>query len=123
MRVLGLSAYYHDSAACLLEDGELVAAAQEERFTRNKNDAGFPEQAARWCLADRNLSGKDIDFVAFYDKPFLKLERLIETYLAFAPKGFASFRTAMPIWMSEKLYQRDLLRKALKTIDAELGDP
>ena len=122
MNVLGLSAYYHDSAAALIRDGVIVAAAQEERFTRKKNDADFPARAARWCLADAGLSGKDIDYVVFYDKPFLKFERLLETYLAFTPRGFGSFRTAMPIWIGEKLFQKSLLQRELGEIDADLAD-
>lgn len=113
MNILGVSAFYHDSAAVLLRDGEIVAAAQEERFTRKKHDAGFPSQATQFCLAQGNLSLDQIDCVAFYDKPFLKFERLLETYLDFAPKGFLSFRTALPIWTSEKLFQKDLLKKFL----------
>ena len=123
MNVLGISAYYHDSAAALVRDGEIVAAAQEERFSRKKNDASFPAQALRWCLADAALGGEDIDHVAFYDKPFLKFERLLETYLAFAPRGFASFRKAMPVWIGEKLFQKDLLRRELREIDPALADP
>src|ERR1043166_3823418 len=121
MIVLGISAYYHDSAASLVRDGEIVAAAQEERFTRVKNDASFPERAVRWCLAANGLTGRDIDHVAFYDKPFKKFDRLLETYLAFAPRGFKSFRTAMPLWIGEKLFQKDLLLKELGAIDRELG--
>jgi carbamoyltransferase len=123
MIVLGISAYYHDSAAALVRDGSILAAAQEERFTRKKNDAGFPANAVRWCLAHAMASGKDIDQVAFYDKPFLKFERLLETYLAFAPRGVRSFRTAMPIWVSEKLFQKDMLLKELAEIDADLAEP
>ena len=107
MNILGISAFYHDSAAALIRGGEIVAAAQEERFTRAKNTSDFPSNAIRWCLENSGLKGDQVDFVAFYDKPFLKFERLIETYFAFAPKGFTSFRTAMPIWISEKLFQKD----------------
>jgi carbamoyltransferase len=121
MNILGISAYYHDSAASLVLDGEVVAAAQEERFTRKKHDAGFPENAIRWCLADAGIKGTNVDYVAFYDKPFLKFERLLETYLAFAPIGFHSFRTAMPVWIGEKLFQKSLLRRELAQIDADLA--
>ena len=121
MIVLGISAYYHDSAAALVRDGEILAAAQEERFTRKKHDAAFPTNAVRACLAQAGVDAKDVDRVAFYDKPFLKFERLLETYLAFAPRGFASFRKAMPIWIGEKLFQKDMLRKELGTIDEELA--
>jgi carbamoyltransferase len=113
MRILGLSAFYHDSAAALLVDGELVAAAQEERFTRKKHDAGFPKNAVEYCLAEAGVALDQIDHVAFYDKPFLKFERLLETYLAFAPKGFTSFRMALPVWLKEKLFQKRLLRDHL----------
>ena len=114
MRILGLSALYHDSAAALLVDGRLVAAAQEERFTRKKHDSSFPRNAVDYCLAEAGLKFADIDYVAFYDKPFLKFERLLETYLAFAPRGFASFRMAIPVWLKEKLFQKTLLRDELK---------
>lgn len=104
MNILGLSAYYHDSSACLLRDGELIAAAQEERFTRKKHDPGFPDRAVRYCLAEGRILGKDLDAVAFYDKPILKFARLMETYLAVAPKGVRSFLTAGPSWIREKLW-------------------
>lgn len=113
MIVVGLSAYYHDSAAALIRDGEIVAAAQEERFTRKKHDSQFPRHALDFCLREAKVSLADVDHVVFYDKPFLKFERLLETYVAFAPRGFQSFRTAMPIWMREKLFQKDLLAKEL----------
>jgi carbamoyltransferase len=109
MRILGLSAFYHDSAAALIADGELVAAAQEERFTRKKHDSGFPKNAVEYCLAAGGADLDQLDYIAFYDKPFLKFERLLETYLAFAPKGFASFRMALPVWLKEKLFQKRLL--------------
>jgi carbamoyltransferase len=118
MRILGLSGFYHDSAAALLDDGHIVAAAQEERFTRKKHDADFPVRAVEYCLAEANLSLADVDQVVFYDKPFLKFERLLETYLSFAPKGFQSFRMAIPLWLKEKLFQRDLLTKHLREFDA-----
>ena len=114
MIVLGISAFYHDSAAALLVDGKIVAAAQEERFTRKKHDAGFPHQAIKYCLQEAAISPDRIDYVAFYDKPFLKFERLLETYLAFAPRGFESFRMAIPIWLREKLFLKDLLIKELR---------
>jgi carbamoyltransferase len=116
MRVIGVSAFYHDSAAALIEDGRIVAAAQEERFTRKKHDAGFPRNALRYCLEEAGLEPAQIDRVAFYEKPFLKFERLLETYFSFAPKGFASFRQALPLWLKEKLFQRRLLGKELKAI-------
>jgi len=119
MRVLGLSAYYHDSAAALVIDGEIVAAAQEERFTRKKHDPSFPRHALEYCLSEANCSLRDIDLVVFYEKPFLKFERLLETYLAFAPRGFRSFATSMPLWVKEKLFQKDLLGNALAKIDPE----
>jgi carbamoyltransferase len=113
--VLGISAFYHDSAAALITDGRIVAAAQEERFTRKKNDAGFPRNAIQYCLDEAEIGPADIDHVVFYDKPFLKFERLLETYLAFAPKGFKSFRMALPIWLKEKLFQKRLLRQELES--------
>lgn len=113
MNILGISAYYHDSAACLVSDGELVAAAQEERFTRKKHDPGFPACAARYCLRAAGLCPADVDYVVFYDKPFSKFERIFETYLAFAPKGFKSFATSMPVWLKDKLFQRTLIAQAL----------
>ena len=113
MRVLGLSAFYHDSAAALVDDGRIIAAAQEERFTRKKHDPAFPTKAVEYCLAEAGLSGDDLDAIIFYEKPFLKFERLLETYLAFAPRGFSSFRKSMPLWLGEKLFQRDLLMKEL----------
>ena len=114
MYVLGISAFYHDSAAALVTDGRIVAAAQEERFTRKKNDAGFPRNAIQYCLDEAEIGPADIDHVVFYDKPFLKFERLLETYLAFAPRGFKSFRMALPIWLKEKLFQKRLLRQELE---------
>jgi carbamoyltransferase len=117
MRILGLSAYYHDSAAALVENGSIVAAAQEERFSRRKHDARFPRHAIRFCLAKAGASLADVDYVVFYDKPFLKFERLLETYLAFAPAGLKSFRMAMPLWLREKLFQKDLLSGELKDLD------
>jgi carbamoyltransferase len=116
MRILGISAYYHDSAAALVEDGEIVSAAQEERFTRRKHDPRFPRHAVEFCLSDADVRLDDVDWVVFYDKPFLKFERLIETYLAFAPQGFKSFRLAMPIWLREKLFLKSLLRDELRRI-------
>jgi carbamoyltransferase len=120
MRVLGLSAFYHDSAAALVEDGRIVAAAQEERFTRKKHDAGFPAHAARYCLEAAGTGLDGVDHVVFYDKPFLKFERLLETYLAFAPNGFQSFAAAMPVWLREKLFQKDLLMRELKALDSDI---
>ena len=110
MRIIGISAYYHDSAAALVQDGRIVAAAQEERFTRKKHDQGFPANALRYCLEEGGLKPEEIDHVAFYDKPFLKFERLLETYLAFAPKGLRSFGKAMPVWLKEKLFLRRVIR-------------
>jgi carbamoyltransferase len=114
MRILGISAYYHDSAAALVEDGRIAAAAQEERFTRKKHDSEFPANALAYCLREAGVGLDQIDFVSFYDKPFLKFERLLETYLAFAPRGFASFSKAIPVWLREKLFQKSLLRDELR---------
>ena len=117
--ILGISAYYHDAAAALLSDGEILAAAQEERFTRKKHDAGFPTHAVRYCLKEADLALSDIDYLVFYDKPFLKFERILETYLNYAPSGLRSFVAAMPIWLKEKLYLKWTLRQEL----AEIGGP
>ncbi len=114
MRILGISAFYHDSAAALVEDGDIVAAAQEERFTRIKHDSGFPAHAVTYCLAHAGVALDDVDHVAFYDKPFLKFERLLETYVAFAPRGFSSFRKAILVWLKEKLFQKSLLKKEFR---------
>ena len=116
MYILGISAYYHDSAACLIDDGEIIAAAQEERFTRIKYDANFPVNAITYCLAEANLKPDKIDYIVFYDKPFLKFERLLETYLAFAPRGFQNFVTSVPIWVKEKLFQKSLITKSLSDL-------
>ena len=120
MRVLGLSAFYHDSAAALVENGRIVAAAQEERFTRKKHDARFPRHAVQYCLEAARIPPDAIDHVAFYDKPFLKFERLLETYMAFAPAGFRSFRMAMPLWSREKLFQKRLLVKELSQLSGSV---
>src|SRR5688500_4088154 len=114
MRILGLSAVYHDSAAALLHDARIVAAAQEERVTRKKHDSGFPTHAVASTPGEAAIRTDQADHIAFYDKPFLKFERLLETYLAFAPRGFASFRMAIPVWLKEKLFQKRLLVEKLK---------
>ena len=116
MKILGISAYYHDAAACLVVDGEIIAAAQEERFTRKKHDLNFPVNAIAYCLTYAKIKSKDIDYVVFYDKPFLKFERLLETYLAYAPRGFKSFATSMPIWLKDKLFQKSVITSALKDL-------
>jgi len=121
MRILGISAFYHDSAAALVEDGRIVAAAQEERFTRKKHDASFPHNAVRYCLEAADAKLREIDYVAFYDKPFLKFERLLETYVALAPRGFRSFQMAIPLWLREKLFQKSLLRKNLQAFDEDFA--
>src|SRR4029434_6603559 len=104
--ILGTSASYHDSAACLLRDGHIIAAAQEERFTRKKHYAGFPSESIRYCLREGGISLRDVRCSAFYDRPMVKCERLLQTYLAFAPHGLRSFVTAMPVWLKEKLFQK-----------------
>ena len=119
--ILGISAFYHDSAACLLKDGKIIAAAQEERFTRKKHDQNFPSNAIKYCLSEAGINSSDLKIVAFYDKPFLKFERLIETYIENAPRGFNSFRKAMPIWMKEKLYQKEFLFKSLQEISTSFS--
>ena len=116
MRVLGISAFYHDSAAALVQDGAIVAAAQEERFTRKKHDSRYPRHAIEYCLREAGIDLGQVDHVAFYDKPFLKFERLLETYLASVPHGFRSFRMAIPLWLKEKLFQKSLLRNELKEL-------
>ena len=120
MRVLGLSAFYHDSAAALVEDGRIVAAAQEERFTRKKHDSDYPAHAVAWCLEAGGIGLGEVDRVAFYDKPFLKFERLLETAVAFAPRGFRSFSAAVPVWVKEKLFQKALLGRKLRVLAPEL---
>jgi len=117
MVILGISAFYHDSAAVLLKDGKILAAAEEERFSRKKHDAGFPTQAIKFCLQHCGLKLSDVDSIVFYDKPMLKFERLLETYYAFAPRGFLSFLKAMPVWMKEKLFLKKLIRTELKKVD------
>ena len=116
MYILGVSAFYHDSAACLIKDGEIIAAAQEERFSRKKHDSNFPYQAIKFCIKYAQIETDQIQNVVFYEKPFLKFERLLETYLAFAPKGFISFSKAMPLWIKDKLFQKSLLTKKLSEI-------
>src|SRR3989344_9432180 len=113
MKILGISAFYHDSAACLVVDGKIIAAAQEERFTRKKHDFSFPKQAVEYCLREAGITADELDFVAFYDKPFLKFERMLETYLAFAPLGFASFLKSIPLWIKEKLWMKEIIAREL----------
>ena len=113
MYILGISAYYHDSAACLVKDGEIISAVQEERFTRKKHDYSFPKNSINYCMQSSGLTGDDLDYVAFYDKPFLKFERILETYLQYAPKGINSFIKAMPLWIKQKLWLKDLIKKEL----------
>src|SRR3989344_2072496 len=113
MNILGISAFYHDSAACLVQDGKIVSAAQEERFTRKKNDPSFPKRAIQFCLSNSGLGGKDIDLVAFYDKPFLKFERILKTYFAYAPAGIESFLKAMPLWLNQKLWLKEIIQEEL----------
>ncbi|MBF0287948.1 MAG: carbamoyltransferase [SAR324 cluster bacterium] len=117
--ILGISALYHDSAACLLHEGKIIAAAQEERFTRKKHDASFPEQSIRYCLQEAAIQLRDVEYVTFYEKPFVKFERLLETYLSYAPQGIFSFFKSMPLWVKEKLFQRRLIEKHLIQIDPE----
>jgi len=111
--ILGISAFYHDSAACIVRNGDIIAAAQEERFTRRKHDASFPAQAVRYCLKEAGITIKEVTYVAFYEKPFLKFERLLMTYLAYAPQGLVSFLRSMPVWLKEKIFMKDLIQKAL----------
>ena len=116
MWILGISAFYHDSAAALIRDGEILAAAQEERFTRKKHDSRFPAHAVRYCLESAGLKPNQLDAAVFYEKPFIKFERLLENYLALAPRGLRSFQMALPLWIREKLFQKDLLCRELEAI-------
>ena len=118
MYILGISAFYHDSAACLIKNGKIIAAVQEERFTRIKHDKSFPLFSIKYCLKNSKINAEDIAYVVFYEKPFLKFERLLETYLAFAPKGFKSFSKAMPAWIKDKLFQKSSLLKQLNQISS-----
>jgi len=120
MNILGISCFYHDSAATLVRDGQIVAAAQEERFTRKKHDFSFPKQSINYCLEEGRISLQDLDYVAFYDKPFLKFERIVETYLAYAPRGLRSFLMALPLWLKEKLWMSELIRKELEGYNGEI---
>ncbi|HZR59928.1 MAG TPA: carbamoyltransferase [Xanthobacteraceae bacterium] len=122
MRVLGISAFYHDSAAAVVEDGRIIAAAHEERFTRRKHDLSFPKNAIAYCFEEAKVRLDELDYVVFYDKPFLKFERLMETYIASAPRGFGSFRMAIPVWLGEKLFQRNLLRRELRKFCKSFDD-
>ena len=116
MYILGISAYYHDSASALIKNGEIIAAAQEERFTRKKHDSVFPLKSIMYCLSEGNIKVTDLDSIVFYDKPLIKFERLLETYLAYAPKGFRSFLVAMPIWLKEKLFLKSTIKKEFSKI-------
>ncbi|NCU73444.1 MAG: hypothetical protein EBW92_04185, partial [Candidatus Fonsibacter ubiquis] len=120
--VLGISAFYHDSAAAIIVNGEIVAAAQEERFTRKKHDASYPKNAINYVLKEAGLKLNEVDYVVFYEKPFLKFERLLETYVGFSPNGFKSFSMSMPLWLSEKLFQKKMLFGALKEQDNDFND-
>lgn len=113
MHILGISAFYHDSAAALIKDGEIIAAAQEERFTRKKHDFNFPSNAIDFCLKFAGITSEQLGLVSFYDKPFLKFERLLETYLAYAPVGIKSFIKAMPLWIKEKLWMKEMIGEKL----------
>ena len=115
MYILGLSCFYHDSAAALIKDGHIVAAAQEERFTRKKHDASFPKQATEYCLKEAGISITDVDSIVYYEKPFLTFERLLETYISQSPRGFTSFIKAMPLWLKQKLGIRSIIRHELRT--------
>ena len=115
--ILGISAFYHDSAACILNDGKIIAAAQEERFTRKKHDSSYPYNSVEFVLKQAKIKLSDVNNVVFFEKPFLKFERLLETYVAFAPKGFISFTKAMPLWIKEKLFQKNYLFEKLKEHD------
>ena len=120
--ILGISAYYHDSAAALIIDGKIIAAAQEERFSRIKHDSSFPFQAIKFCLDFAKITIKDLNFIVFYEKPFLKFERLLETYIGFAPKGFGSFKLSMPLWLKDKLFQKNLIKRNIEKISSSKFD-
>ena len=120
--ILGISAFYHDSAACVLKDGKIIAAVQEERFTRKKHDPNYPYNAIEFVLKYANIKLSEVDQIVFFEKPFLKFERLLETYVAFAPKGFKSFSLSMPIWLREKLFQKKFLFDKLKQHDENFND-
>ena len=113
MYILGISAFYHDSAAAIIKDGEILAAAQEERFTRIKHDQNFPICAIKYCLKEAGITAQQLDYVAFYDKPFIKFERILETYLAYAPRGINSFIKAIPLWIKKKIWMKELIKKEL----------
>jgi carbamoyltransferase len=115
-KILGISAFYHDSAAAIIEDGKIIAAAQEERFTRKKHDPAFPVNAVKFCLQYAGCTIDELDAIAFYDKPLLKFERLLETYYSFAPKGLPSFMTAIPVWLKEKMFLKKLMHDSLKEV-------
>src|SRR5690349_23043320 len=119
-RILGISAYYHDSAACLVEDGRIVAAAQEERFTRKKHDASFPAAAVAYCLREAGITAAELDLVGFYEKPLVKFTRLLETYIACAPRGWKSYLMAMPLWLTDKLWMSDDIRDHLEGYEGEI---
>ncbi|GBD97524.1 MAG TPA: hypothetical protein ENG83_12735 [Nitrospirae bacterium] len=123
MDILGISAFYHDSAACLVRDGKIISAAQEERFTRKKHDSSFPLNAINFCLRDSGITGKDLDFVAFYDKPFLTFERILETYLSYAPFGIQSFIKALPLWIKKKLWMKEVVKKELTGYEGKIIFP
>ena len=120
--ILGISAYYHDSAAALVKDGKIIAAAQEERFSRKKHDSSYPFNAVEFVLKEAKIKLSEVDYISFYEKPFLKFERLIETYLAFAPRGFKSFSMSMPIWLKEKLFQKKLIYNELRKHAANFNE-
>src|ERR1043166_2463061 len=123
MNILGISAFYHDSAACLVHDGQIIAAAQEERFTRKKHDAGFPKNAVEFCLRDGGITTGDLDYVAFYEKPFLKFDRILHSYLAYAPVGLRSFLMAIPLWIRERIWMKELLRRELSDYQGKIVFP
>ena len=117
MKILGISCFYHDSAASLVENGEIISCVQEERFTRKKHDSNFPSNSIKYILEENKIKLNNIDYIVFYEKPFIKFERLIETYLHYVPRGFRSFKHALPIWIKEKLFQKIIIKDLLKDID------
>src|SRR3989338_775713 len=113
MNILGISCFYHDSAACLVRDVEIISAVQEERFTRKKHDFNFPINSISWCLKEQNITEKELDFVVFYDKPFIKFERILETSLMYAPSGIRQFSQAIPLWLKQKLWIKEIIKREL----------
>lgn len=123
MNILGISAFYHDSAACLVREGQIIAAAQEERFTRKKHDAAFPRHAVEYCLREGGITLTQVDYVAFYEKPFVKFDRILHSYLAYAPSGLKTFLMAIPLWIRERIWMKTLIQEELRSLSAQIQNP